>query len=55
MNIDIFLNQILLKSIDYFFYFIQTKITRFKAKRCYLSKGIIDNYNLTINGKNIYN
>ena len=27
----------------------------FKAKRYYLQKGIIDNYNFIINGKNFYN
>ena len=28
---------------------------RFKAKRYYLPKGIIDNYNVIFNGKNFYN
>ena len=27
---------------------------RFKAKRCYLKKGNIDNYDVIINGKNFY-
>ena len=27
---------------------------RFKAKRCYLPKGIIKSFNMIINGKNVY-
>ena len=42
MNIDIFWNHTLLELIDY--------ITR----RYYLTKGIIDNYKVVINGKIFY-
>ena len=27
---------------------------RFKGKKCYLQKGVIDNYNIIINGKNAF-
>ena len=30
------------------------KYKRFNDRKCYLSKGIIDNYNVIINGKNFY-
>ena len=58
MNIDIFSNQILLESID-----IQVVIVyanqdnnskRFKTRRDYLPKGIIDNYKVIINGKKTF-
>ena len=58
MNIDIFSNQILLESID-----IQVVIVyanqdnnskRFKTRRDYLPKGIIDNYKVIINGKKAF-
>ena len=55
MNIDIFSNQILLELIECLLLFIQMKmliLKRFKARRYYLPKGIIINYNIIINGKN---
>ena len=55
MNIEIFSNQILLELIECLFLFIQMKmliLKRFKARRYYLPKGIIINYNVIINGKN---
>ena len=50
-SLDIFSNQILLESIDYLFYFIQIKVLLLKDLKL---KGIIDNYNVIINGKNFY-
>ena len=44
MNID-FPNQILLESID---------CKRFWTRKYYLRKGIIENYNIIINGKKFY-
>ena len=56
-NLDIFTNQILFKSIDYFFIYKNQDVAskRFKTKRSYLRKGIIDNYNAIINAKNFHN
>ena len=54
MNIDIFLNQILLESIDIvnrILVFIQMKMTMLKDSKL---DRIIDNYNIIINGKNFY-
>ena len=54
MNIDIFLNQILLESIDIvnrILVFIQMKMTMLKDLKL---DRIIDNYNIIINGKNFY-
>ena len=51
-NIDIFLNQILLELIDADLEDADSK--RFNAKSYDLPKGIIDNYNVIINGKNFY-
>ena len=56
MNIDTFLNQNFLDSIDYLFQFIKTKI-RLKilnTRKQHLPEGIIKNYNMIINGKNFY-
>ena len=56
-NLDAFLNQILLESIDYLFlvYTNQDATSkRFKARRYYLPKGITKNYDVVINGKNVY-
>ena len=49
-NIDIFSNQILLELIDADLEDADSK--RFNAKSYDLPKGIIDNYNVIINGKN---
>ena len=54
MNIDIFLNQILLEKMDCLFWFFQMKMLLLKAERYYLPKGIIKNYNVIINGQNVY-
>ena len=54
MNTDIFLNQILLESIDIVnrkLVFIQMKMTMLKDLKL---DRIIDNYNIIINGKNFY-
>ena len=54
MNIDIFLNQILLESIDIVnrkLVFIQMKMTMLKDLKL---DRIIDSYNIIINGKNFY-
>ena len=54
MNIDIFFNQILLETIDCLFSVYLNRnndVERFKTRRYYLSKGIIVNYNVIINGK----
>ena len=54
MNIDIFLNQILLESIDIVnrkLVFIQMKMTMLKDLKL---DRIIDNYNIIINGKIFY-
>ena len=49
MNTDIFWNQILLESIN-----ADDNPKKFKAKRYYLPKGIINNYYVIINRKNFY-
>ena len=57
MNIDIFLNQILLESIDCLFEFTQIIMPLLKdlmPDKYYLEKSIIKNYNIIINGKNFY-
>ena len=57
MNVDIFLDQILLELVDYLFQFIQIKmkmVKKLKTRRYYLPKGIIKNYNVIVNGKNFY-
>ena len=55
VNADIFCNWILLALIDYSVYPNQhTNAKRFKYWRYYLPKGIIDNCNIIINGKNFY-
>ena len=55
-NLDFFLNQILLEFfVGVLVYTNQDAASRrFKDKRYYLPKGIIDNYNVIINGKNFY-
>ena len=53
MNLDFSLNPIFLESIDYLFQF-NVASKRLKGKIYYLRKGIIDNYNIIINGKNFY-
>ena len=56
-NIDISLNQILLELTDFFVLVYSNQnasAKRFKAKRYYWPKWIIDNYNVIINGKNFY-
>ena len=55
-NLDFFLNQILLEFfVGVLVYTNQDVASRkFKAKRYYFPKGIIDNYNVIINGKNFY-
>ena len=50
MNIDIFSNQILLESIDC----QDANAKRFNARKYYLPKGIIKNYNIIVNRKNFY-
>ena len=56
-NLDFFLNRIFL-GVNRLFVLVYTNqdaaSKRFKAKRHYLLKGIIDNNNVTINGKNFY-
>ena len=55
MSLDIFLNQTLLKLIDYLFQFIKKK--RLLLKDLNLkgtTKGIINNYNVIISRKNFY-
>ena len=57
--IDIFLNQTLCELADCLFWFIKIKVTvqdksRLKARRYYFTKGIINNYNVIINGKNFH-
>ena len=56
MNIGIFLNQILLESIDYLFQFIQIKMPILKELKLedYYTKSKIENYNVIINRKNFY-
>ena len=54
MNIDIFSNKTFLELIDCIFKIYSNQdfsSKRFKTRRYYLPKGIIDNYNITINGK----
>ena len=56
-NLDFFLNQILQEPMDYFFRLLKSRCCfnkRFKAKRNYLPKGVIDNYNVIVNGKHFY-
>ena len=56
-NLDFFLNQILLESMDYFFRLHKSGCCfnkRFKAKGNYLPKGVIDNHNVTVNGERFY-
>ena len=52
MNLDIFSNQIVLESID-FFVSVYTNhpdnAKKFNAQKYYLPKGIIKNYNVIIN------
>ena len=58
INIDTFLNRILLELIDYFVLIYSNKdgnAQRIKTPRYYLPKGIIRNYNVIINWKNFYN
>ena len=54
MNIDIFLNQILLELIDFVLVYANQDVNskRFKTRRYYLPKDIIKNSNVIINGKN---
>ena len=55
MNIDIFLNQTLLELTNCLVYLNKSNdVKRFTATRYYLPKGIIKNYNVIINGKNLY-
>ena len=57
MNIDIFSNKTFLELIDCIFKIYSNQdfsSKRFETRRYYLPKGIIDNYNITINGKKIY-
>ena len=56
MNIDIFLNQILLELIDFVLVYANQDVNskRFKTRRYYLPKDIIKNSNVIINGKNFY-
>ena len=49
----------MLESVDYFLSLYKIMVTmlkykRFNDRKCYLSKGIIDNYNVIISGKNFY-
>ena len=55
MNIDTFLNQILIKLIDYVLVYSNqdNNAKRFKTRRHYLPKRIIDNNNVIINGEKI--
>ena len=58
INIYIFLNQILLDSIDYLFVSVylnrDSDVKQFKTRKYFLPKGIIKNYNVIIIGKNFY-
>ena len=57
INIDIFLNQTLLESIDYFFSVYSNQDVnskRFKTRRYFLPKGFIDNCNVITIGKIFY-
>ena len=51
MNIDIFSNQILLDLIDYVLVYSNQNVN---SKRLKTPKGIIKDYNVIINGKNVY-
>ena len=51
INVDIFSNQILLKSIDNLNR--NNDVKQFKIRKYYIPKGIIANYNVIINGKKI--
>ena len=56
-NLDFFLNQIFQESMDYFFRLRKSRCCfnkRFKAKNNDLPKGVIDNYNVTVNEKHFY-
>ena len=55
MSINIFPSKTLQELTDCLFWFIQTvkmHQKNYSAFRYYLPKGIIDNYNVIINGKN---
>ena len=58
INIYIFLNQILLDSIDYLFVLVylnrDSDVKEFKTRKYFLPKDIIKNYNVIIIGKNFY-
>ena len=56
MNIDSFSNQILLELLDYLLVYSNQDANskRFKTRRYYLPKSIVKNYNVIINGKNLY-
>ena len=58
INIYIFLNQILLDSIDYLFVLVylnrDSDVKQFKTRKYFLPKDIIKNYNAIIIGKNFY-
>ena len=55
MNLNIFSDQILLESNFVLVYSNHDyNAKRFKAKKYYLPKGIIKNYNVIINGKHFY-
>ena len=58
INIYIFLNQILLDSIDYLFVLVylnrDSDVKQFKTRKYFLPKDIIKNYNVIIIGKNFY-
>ena len=52
MNIDIFSNQIEVNRLFVLVYTNQdVNAKKFKVQRCYLPKGIIQNYNVIISGK----
>ena len=57
MNIDVFSNQILLLSIDYYFLVDWNKDGNsklFQTRRYYFPESIIKNYNAIINGKDFF-
>ena len=54
INKDIFLNQILLESIDFVYTNQDANAKKFNARKYYLQKVIIKNYNVIINGKSFY-
>ena len=51
INIDVYSNQILLKSMDYSNQ--DVNVQRFNARKYYSAKDIIKNYNVIINGKKV--